>query len=246
MMVMIGPDAAYHFVDLAQLVDEHRRQLLGAVHEQILVPAFPSNEMTPLDAMQRMWSGTPPRLAVHAAIDSRGEPVGCAVAEWFPGSAVLLLAYLAVRADRRGDGIGTSLISRAVRDWAAAYRPALVVAEVEDPRAYPCTPGQDPLARLRLYLRLGAQLLKFRYIQPELNPGAGRVRDLLLMVVQECSAGTIVTSDGMAGVPSATVLSFVEEYYHESEGEAHYDTEFLTMIRTLDDRTIIPLSNTLS
>ena len=242
MMDVIRPAAAYHVVDLAAMAVSDRQKLLGEVHEQILMPTFPSNEMAPLSVMQQMWAGVPPRLAVHAALDSRGQPVGCAVAEWFPLSAVLLFAYLAVRADWRGGGIGTSLITRAVRDWAAAYRPALVVAEVEDPCVYSGTPDQDPRARLRLYARLGAQLLELRYVQPEINPGAGRVRDLLLLVAQECSAGVVAMPSGGTGVPATVVLAFLEEYYRDSEGEAHCDAEFRAMVQPLVSGAVVPLS----
>lgn len=243
MMDVIGPGATHHVVDLAAIPDPDRRKLLGEVHEQILTPAFPSNEMTPLGVLQQLWAGAPPRLAVHAALDSRGQPVGCAVAQWFPQSATLLFAYLAVRADWRGGGIGTNLITRAVQDWAATYRPALVVAEVEDPRVYPCTPDQDPLARLRLYTRLGARLLELSYVQPEINPGAGRVPDLLLLVAQEYSAGVVAAPSGVAGVPAAVVLAFLDEYYRDAEGEAHRDAEFLAMVRPLASGAVVPLSS---
>ncbi|MGH3903120.1 MAG: GNAT family N-acetyltransferase [Pseudonocardiaceae bacterium] len=242
-MDVIGPGATYYVVDLATMEDSERRRLFDEVHQQILMPAFPSNEMTPLGVLQQMWAGAPPRLAVHAALDSRGQPVGCAVAQWFPRSTVLLFAYLAVRVDWRGGGIGTSLITRAVRAWAAAYRPALVLAEVEDPRVYPCTPDQDPLARLRLYARLGARLLELRYVQPEVSPGAGRVRDLLLLVAQKCSAGVVSASSEVVGVPAAVVLAFLDEYYRDSEGEAHRDAEFLAMVRPLTNRDVVPLSS---
>lgn len=241
-MDAIGAGATYRVVDLATMADSDRRKLLDEAHEQILMPAFPSNEMTPLGVLQQMWAGTPPRLAVHAALDSRGKPVGCAVAQWFPRSTALLFAYLAVRAGWRGGGIGTSLITRAVQDWAVTYRPALLVAEVEDPRVYPCTPDQDPLARLRLYERLGARLLELRYVQPEVNPGAGRVRDLLL-VAQECSAGVMAAPSGVVEVSAAAVLAFLNEYYRDCEGETYRDAEFLAMVGPLVGRAAVPLSS---
>jgi len=239
-MNVIKPSATHRVVDLATIGDAERRKLLDAVHEQILTPAFPSNELAPLDDMQQMWTGTPPRLAVHAALDPHGQPLGCAVAHWFAQSTTLLFAYLAVRADRRGSGIGTSLITQAVRDWAAAYHPALLVAEAEDPRVYPPTPGHDPRARLPLYARLGARLLELRYMQPEINVGAGRVRDLLL-VAQEYSAGVIAAPSGVVGLPAAMVMAFLDEYYQDAEGEAHRDAEFLAMVRPLASGATVPL-----
>jgi GNAT superfamily N-acetyltransferase len=236
-----GPSTTYHVVNLATMENLDRRKLLDEIHEQILVSAFPSNEITPLGILQQRWTGTPPRLAVHAALDSRGQPVGCAVAQWFPLSATLLFAYLAVRADWRGGGIGTSLITQAIPDWAAVYCPTLVVAEAEDPRVYPYTSTQNPLARLRLYTRLGARLLELKYVQPEINPGAGRVRDLLLLVVQEYSAGVVVTPGAVVEVPTAVVLTFLSEYYRDSEGEDHRDAEFLSMVRPLAGGTMVPL-----
>jgi acetyltransferase (GNAT) family protein len=238
------PDTTHHVVDLAEMADPDRRKLLNEVHTQVLTPAFPSNEMTPLSALQQMWAGVPPRLAVHAALDCRGQPVGCAVAEWFPHSTVLLFAYLAVRADSRGTRIGTSLITRALQDWTAVYRPTLIVAEVEDPRIYPSTRDQDPRARLQLYVRLGARPLDFRYVQPEINPGAGRVRDLLLLVARECSAGVVTAPSEIMGIPATAVLTFLNEYYYGSEGEDYCDDEFIAMVSTLTRGTVIPLSNT--
>jgi GNAT superfamily N-acetyltransferase len=240
---MTGPSAPYHVVDLATMMDTDRRKLLDKVHQQILTPAFPSNELIPLDVLQHMWTGTPPRLAVHIALDFRERPLGCAVAQWFPQSEVLLFAYLAVRADRRGSGIGTILIKQAVRDWAAVYRPALVVAEVEDPHIYPRTPDQDPLARLQLYTRMGARLLELSYVQPEINPGAGQVRDLLLLVAPEYSARVVATRSGPVGVPATAVLTFLEEYYRDSEGENYRNADFLAMIQPLTSRAIVPLSS---
>ena len=235
--------ATHHIIDLTTMADSDRRKLFDDIHAQILVPAFPSNEMTPLSVLQQMWAGMPPRLAVHAALDRRDQPVGCAVAEWFPQSSVLLFAYLAVHADSRGQGIGTSLITRAVQDWATVYHPSLIVAEVEDPRVYPRTLDQDPRARLRLYVRLGARPLKFKYIQPEINPGAGRVRDLLLLVAQEFSTGTLTKPSGIVGIPAALVLAFLDEYYYDSEGDNYRDEEFISMINPLVNETVIALSN---
>lgn len=240
---VIDPSTTYHMIDLVTMASSDRRKLLQEVHKRILMPAFPSNEITPLDVLQRMWVGTPPRLAVHAALDSYGQPVGCALAQWFPRSTVLLFAYLAVRADRRGGGIGTCLVTRALREWAMVYRPALVVAEAEDPHAYPCTPDQDPLGRLRLYARLGARLLELRYVQPEINPGAGRVRDLLLLIAQDYSAGLVTAPSGIVGVPGLVVRAFLEEYYRDCEGETHCDAEFLAMVRPLTSGMVVPLSS---
>jgi len=86
------------------------------------------------------------------------------------------------------------------------YRPGLVVAEVEDPQIYPRTLNQDPLARLQLYARLGARLLELRYVQPETNPGAGRVRNLLLLVAQEYSTAVVAEPNGVIKVREDDLL----------------------------------------
>lgn len=238
-MHMVDPGATHHLVNLTRMAHLQRQELFTEIYKKILMPAFPANELTPLGALDSMWAGTPPRLAVHAALDCQGQPVGCAVAQWFPQSTVLLFAYLAVHADCRGNGIGTSLLKQAIHEWMKAYGPILVVAEVEDPGVYPRTPDQDPMARLRLYARLGARLLVRKYVQPEINPGAGRARDLLLLADPKCSAG--IVTNGAVGVPATVVLTFLHEYYRDSEGEGYKDKEFDAMIQPLADSATIPL-----
>lgn len=76
----------------------------------------------------------------------------------------------------------------------------------------------------------------------EIDPGAGRARDLLL-VAQEWSAGVVATPEGIAGVPTAVAPAFLEEYYRDAEGDSHRDTEFLTMIQLLTSAAVTPLSN---
>ena len=173
--------------------------------------AFPPDELMTFDELQVAVSeaGT-----CGAVVQRSGKVLGAYVTEDFLGGRVVLLAYLAVDPDSRGEGVGTLLVRRLTAENRVREGPApLVVAEIEDPRFHRPGAHGDPVARLRFYDRLGTRLLPLPYVQPALRPTAARVDHMLLVTLDAASA----TVDG------ALVAEFLEEYFVGCEGPAVVD-----------------------
>jgi GNAT superfamily N-acetyltransferase len=220
-------DGSTRTQELSELATGDRAAWLARVYEQVLLPAFPLNELIPLDTLAEQVRQNPPVIKIMALAQD-GEMTGAIVGQWYTQCRVLLIAYLAVRMDLRGHGMGTSLIQSAVARWAEELGANLVVAEVEDPAAFTGRPGEDPQGRLRLYHRFGAQRIDTAYIQPELNPGNGRVKGMFLIVG---SSGHQTGSRGAhAEIPSDMVADFLTEYYADAEGPGYDDEEFRGLI----------------
>jgi GNAT superfamily N-acetyltransferase len=187
--------------------------MLAELYEQVLKPVFPPDE---LDAP---WSSfgddqLAAALPVLVACDERGEVLGGAVGEWYPDSEVVLLAYIAVRDQARGLGIGGGMLARALEAWRADTDTKLVLTEIEDPRFHPRSDGGDPVERVAFYARYGTCALDAPYFQPRLRPDARRVYHLMLSVLW--ADPTLVRAEG--GIAAAPVRAFLEEYFSVSEG----------------------------
>lgn len=226
---------AEQFVDPSRLPPDHRDHLLGAFYRDLLAPTFPPAELFPLAALKEGTGSAPARTPVLLTLDGGDEAVAGVVGEWFPGSRTLLVAYLVVSPALRGHGMGSALLTEALPRWHRAYGPLALVAEVEDPRVYRPSNGSDPAARVRLYARLGAELLDLRYVQPEVQPGCGRVRDLLLIASRSHSSAA--TSGEL---PAPLVATFLHEYYRRAEGEAYADAEFGQLAAGLSASAVVP------
>jgi GNAT superfamily N-acetyltransferase len=234
-------------LELDEAAPAARTGLLRRAYDEVLAPAFPPAELLTLADLAAAVAAEPPTALVALAGDpgDGGDGVGtlrgCVVGQWFARSEVLLIAYLAVTADRRGRGTGTALITAAVGRWARRLGARLVVAEVEDPAVHPASEGQDPVGRLRLYGRLGAKVLDIPYAQPEINRGLGRVADMLLIVAPELSPAVASAADGSADVPSPLLVAFLAEYFAAVEGPGHDDDDFRHLIAAAAARPAIPL-----
>lgn len=210
---------------------------LAHVHEQVLRPSFPDDELADLPTLQEMLTdGT---LRVVVARDEHGLR-GAALAEWFPTTGVLLLAYLAVAPGGRGGGVGGTLLDRALDAWRTELDPWLVVAEVEDPAQHTGSDAHgDPTARLRFYRRHGARVIPLRYAQPAMRPGGNRVPGLLLLAL--CASGdrlSGVEADGRWLVPTAPLRAFLEQYFTASEGAPPTGREWDAIVAGLTGPTI--------
>jgi GNAT superfamily N-acetyltransferase len=185
--------------------------LLGAVYEELLVPAFPPHELM---TRQELGAALESGLLWISAVVREGRPDGAAVAEWSPGSGVLLLAYLAVRRGVRSSGIGGALMDEVRGGWQERVRPLLTLAEIEHPAAHTADAERgDPSARLRFYARHGARALDLPYFQPSLRPGAPRVPGMLLALL--AAAPELA---GRPTVPAEPVRAFMTEYFQQCEG----------------------------
>jgi hypothetical protein len=178
------------------------------VYTQLLIPAFRSAELMTLDEMRTAYTSggdDPSCVLLHM-----GQPVAVMLGEWYADHRVLLLAYLAVARESRGAGAGTRLVRSVLPSWYADVPDALVLAEVDDPGAWPEHPDlADPRARLRFYDRHGAQLLPMRYFQPSLRPGSPRVTGMFLLRLDHSSR-----------VSSDLLPKFLTEYFTICEGRS--------------------------
>ncbi len=188
-------------------------------YQRILLPHFRDNELVTCESFAAgLKSGDSSAVVAHTA---DGAIAGGAVGDLFPRSGVVLLSYIAVPPAGRGLGTGSALMKAATAIWATAWRPPLMVMEVEDPRYFS---GNEtfgaPDARVRFYERLGARILPLPYFQPALGDGKGRVRHLMLMVF----GGTEVRA-GARQVGGQHVESFLTEYLEGCEGQVRSDDE---------------------
>ncbi|MBC6460008.1 GNAT family N-acetyltransferase [Actinomadura sp. HBU206391] len=181
---------------------------LERFYRDVMEPSFRPDELTGFDLMRTAYQTPLPGAQGTLAMRS-GEPVAGALGEFDSVSGIMLLAYLAVRADLRGQGIGSALLAHVLPRWRAANDPVAILAEVEDPRSYAPGPYGDPVARLRMYGRTGWRLLPLPYFQPALRPGLARVHGMLLI----CFAAED------AVVPVDDLLAFTDGYMRSCEGE---------------------------
>lgn len=229
---MTRPTDQRKILDIKAVDDE---ETIRNFHETLLIPNFVPDEVIPVGGLvEDVRAGKARVLA--ATYD--GALVAGAVGEWFERSRVQLLSYLVVHPDARGQGAGSRVLRTALRQWTEALRPLLIVGEVEDPRHFGDVGLGDPVARVRLYERLGVRSLPIPYAQPALAPGSSRVPHLILMVFAAdeqalCRTGTI---DG--GIPER----FLAEYFEATEGpEAIGDAEVQAMLAACNRPGGLPL-----
>nr|MDT0659216.1 GNAT family N-acetyltransferase [Micromonospora sp. DSM 115978] len=201
------------------------------VYREVLVPAFPPAELVTLDEFRAgLREGA---MEGAAVIGDDGRILGAAVGEWSPSCRVLLLGYLAVAADARDGGIGSTLHLRQLDRWRAKYDPCLMLAEVERPDAHHASEAYgDPTARLRFYGRHGARALDVPYFQPALGGGRSRVPGMLLLALHV--APELAGPGGPETVAAEPVRTFLTEYLILAEGRVGDDAATVAMLRSLD------------
>jgi len=197
-----------------ETLDSRDERGVSRFYRRILAPHFRPGELgSEEDIVAGLRDGSATALVART---EDGELVGGSVCEWFPRSRVLLLSYIAVLPGHRSQGVGTRILEAGLRSWTAGFSPALIVAEVEDPRHYDDdTAFGDPVRRVRLYERIGARVLPLPYFQPALAPGQERVRHLMLMVL-----GGSAAPAGAREVDGRVVERFLAEYLEAAEGVA--------------------------
>jgi GNAT superfamily N-acetyltransferase len=217
----MGGDDSCVFVRLSELSPE----LFDRFYHTVLAPAFPPEELEDIDTVRALHYEPSPHVPGSVALRT-GDPVGGALGEHYGDANIVLLAYLAVRADCRGSGIGGALLERTLLSWQETLAPATILAEVEDPRCHTSGPHGDPAARLRFYERAGGKMLPLRYFQPSIGNGMPRVRGMLL----------ICLDPWRESVPRDSVLAFLDEYMLEAEGSKARttDVEYLDLRAQVD------------
>ncbi|MFF1838538.1 GNAT family N-acetyltransferase [Streptomyces sp. NPDC058231] len=209
--------------------------LVEVIYNEILRDAFISDELVSCDELR---GGLLAGLGVLTAVmDDRGRPLAAAVGEWDPGSRVLLLAYIAVRRERRSEGLGGLLMGEIGGAWQQRYHPEMTLAEIEHPSAHRTDADRgDVLARLRFYERHGARALDLPYFQPSLRPGAERVHGMLLIALAPLPGNG---TDG--SVDSGPVRAFLTEYFLGCEGAVGTDPASQRLWQAVDRAGGIPL-----
>jgi GNAT superfamily N-acetyltransferase len=161
------------------------------------------------------------------ALDPADGVVGGVVGEWHEAPRTLLIAYLAVRRDERGHGLGTELMRAAADRWYPRFEPLLVLGELRDPRHH-AERDEYALVRVHFYDRLGAKVLLAPYFQPRLRPDAQRVDHMLLAVFHASSEAL----RGADAVDASVLTSFLDEYVRDSEGEAAFADPAVLWLRS--------------
>jgi GNAT superfamily N-acetyltransferase len=214
-------------------------ELVERLHREVLRVSFSPDELDGADVLaEGLRDGC---TLASIALDADGSVLGGVVAEVYAREHVLLLAYLAVRPDLRGRGIGTQLMEHVEPRWYARTDIDLAVAEVHDPRPWANAAGEDPLARLRLYERMGARVLAVPFVQPALGPGRARVPGFLLLAFH-VDRTIEVEEGGVAAIGSDIVGGFVRRYYEIAEGAPDpADSQLNDLLARIEERPTIQL-----
>ena len=183
--------------------------LLEQFGNEILEASFPPEEYVP-----GQYSGiASPEGPLLLACGPGGRVLGGACGEIYQKSDTLLLAYLAVRQDVRGAGIGTVIMDAVRERW--LHHQKLALLEIEDPRYHASRADYgDPAARVRFYARYGVRGLSIPYFQPRLRPELNRRYHLIL--------STLAVADELrvgAGLVGRHVEGFLREYFASCEGD---------------------------
>lgn len=154
---------------------------VARVHERLLVPNFPPRELV---SVKGLLEDVARGAATVRVVGDPADPVAVAITATFTDSPAVLLSYVAIRADQRGRGVGTSLLSGLLAGITADPEVSVVLAEVEHPEHHQAHPVHgDPAARLRFYARLGGSILEVPYFQPPVDETQDAVHGMLLLVL---------------------------------------------------------------
>lgn len=204
-------------IEIRNLRGEQDLPLAARLYHEVLQPSFQPSEMYSWEVFaEGLRSGQSPAMRVAVATDGEGSPVGGLTAELFPSSGVLLVGYVAVQPDWRGQGIGSLLLTTAGAPWYDDPSVVLALGEVHDPRHAWAVAGEESLARIRFFERAGARVLDVGFVQPSLGLGLKRVPNFLLVVFAVKEVALVATDP--PAVDSRVVDTFVREYFDHCEG----------------------------
>ena len=220
-------------LDLVDPVD------LTRLHEQVLAPSFPPEELISLDELLAGCASGQLRVV---GVKADGRVVAGAVGSACAPGGVVLLVYLAIAPGGRGGGIGGTLLDGAVARWVEEFSPGYVLAEVEHPGHHTASPEHgDPAARLRFYARHGARLLAVPYFQPGIGPHGPRVPALLLatLYVDQAMERTAPGGPGGADAVSAPPLrDFLVAQLRSSEGTLGEDDAVQALLAAVSEESV--------
>lgn len=211
--------------------------LLERVYREVLVPAFPANELeSEASVAETLEVGTG---SLFVAVDETGRPTGAAFGRWSEASRIQMLTYLAVDPGTRGHGLGGRLLREAVEAWTRRHRPCAVVAEIESPEARAVHEAYgDPRRRLQFYEQAGARVLDLPYFQPGIGGPEHRVQGMLLLVLHADPPFTPESPDRLYGRP---LHAFMDAYLVSSEGARADDWDAKALFKAIDRPGGIPM-----
>jgi GNAT superfamily N-acetyltransferase len=200
---------------------EQEPGLLEALHRDLFLPHFPNpdEQEEPDDWRPRLSEDAKPpsqQPEQHGFIagtrleHAERSLAGFAFVERYRESQCLLLSYIAVEEDWRGQGLARELFDRALGSAQKAAQQdggpiRAIFAEIHDPRRVPeGSDVIDPEARVRIMERLGAWRVPISYVQPALGEGSKRSDQLMLIAFP---------LDGKPTVDASAVAEFLREYY---------------------------------
>lgn len=209
--------SALQWVDLAERFDA---DLLEQAYRTLYLPAFPVSEEREDPAIWTPRLQDPaahPRLSFVVAGTGLDDPAqrtiqGLLVTEYYAESRCLLLSYIAVAPDMRGQGVARWLLdiqaARIASGAVSGGQPvAAVYAEIHDPERIDAQDDVlDPHVRVDIMARLGARRLPVEYVQPALGPGRQPSHDLWLLVFPELAAARPASA-------VETLRAFLIEFY---------------------------------
>lgn len=202
------------------LRDDVNEELLDVFYEQIYLPAFPivSEREDPQLWRRRLWGGED-LVELHGLIAGhhlndreRRQIAGGILFRYLPVSCSGLIDYVVVAPGFKRQGLGRWFMdqAKAALERVAKDRGSELVAvfmEVNDPRRVSeSEDSMNPWARMRFFQGWGAKVLDVPYVQPELLPGQGRARDMVLLAV-------LPRQTDPHSVPARAVIEFVHEEY---------------------------------
>ena len=217
-------------------------------------PSSPSSASQPVAASA---SPSPPVrrctlniiVAFSARDTERRSLLGGIVFEYYHPSNTALITYLVISSTQRGQGLAIYLTIQA---WSVMRRvsrlhshphPHVIFCEVNDPQLIAETEdAYSPLTRVRAFQNAGVRAVGggFKYVQPSLEAGREKARDMLLAAV----VGPMTERDdaGQPVVRTEQLTAFLRDFYLElGVDEPDSDRDFAAMMRSLQGKAAVPL-----
>lgn len=162
-------------------------RLFEQAYADIYIPAFPDvQERESLPKMLHLLQNPPDDYKIILIIAQDGDGVtGMCVSFYYKKYQSGVLSYNAVLPSAQSQGVGKMLVAARIarlQELSAADGQTLkcVVIEVDNPNDA-TKDSAKAAAKIRLFQKWGARLVNCDYVQPPLDPGKERQRNLLLM-----------------------------------------------------------------
>lgn len=187
-------------------------------------------------------------VAFDARDTARRTLLGGIVFEYYYPSNCALITYLVINPSVRGQGLAIYLTIQAFSLMRRISRqhghkvPYAIFCEVNDPNLISDTEdAYSPLTRIRAFQNAGVRAVdNFQYIQPSLDVGKEKARDMLLAAV--VGPMTDRDSDGSPYVQTGQLRQFLSDFYAELRvPQYESDVDFVSMMKQLEGRQQVRL-----